>query len=90
MTYNEQVRAIAEEMTLAMHGFTYEKLTQHYLPAAHIAVKHMVEAATNALVTDHSGAIDPDGTIYTYLLERGFIPDTAEPVKQPEREDWKL
>lgn len=69
------------------------------IPYARIAVKHIAEAATNALITDFSGSLDSGGAIHMYLLEHGLISDSEPEVilaqfgydsNNPEPENWQL
>lgn len=100
MTYNERVRSIAEEMAMKSNPGVYSKREDErfvhiwantissFLPAARIAVKHMAEISDDAITwADLNNDLIPSEN---FKIEQGLIPDIVEPVKQPEREDWKL
>jgi hypothetical protein len=80
MTYNERIRAIAEEMAKGYRPRNWPLYNQRakdeyinmQLPAARIAVKHMANAAEDAYLAVEDGHCMGAGT---YVREQGLIPD---------------
>lgn len=76
MTYEENVRKVAEELrgVLTKTGI-YDNIPSGGIDkAARIAVRLQAEAVNQALLQDYIGEDVPGGVIHDWLIERGLIP----------------
>lgn len=106
VTYNERVQALAEEMAKekypnifgqhfdnsldsAFNGQEQDHCINEFIPYARISVKHMADIWADCWHMNNPYITDEEEGLH-YAKENGLISDIVEPIKQPEKEDWKL